>query len=117
MADKKKYLPDVEPIEIFPGMGIKGAGGKLPAQAVKHTKIRKEYASLKKAQHLRTKLEKAKEIRIKEAKVSEFKKKYIEPASSEIKIAISKQKAPKSWKRQELKKEYASLRTKPGYTD
>jgi len=40
MADKKKYLPDVEPIEIFPDMGIKGAGGKVAGIARKTGNIK-----------------------------------------------------------------------------
>ena len=35
MADKKKYTPDVEPIEITPLIGPKGGGGKLPAKSTK----------------------------------------------------------------------------------
>ena len=35
MADKKKYMPDVEPIEITPLIGPKGGGGKLPAKSTK----------------------------------------------------------------------------------
>ena len=98
MADKKKYLPDVEPIEIFPGMGIKGVGGK--PSTVKGTKVRKEYASLKKAHHLRTKIEKAKSTRIKETTqaktTTDFYKKY--PGSKEL---FAKQKYSKSILRKE----------------
>ena len=99
MADKKKYLPDVEILEIFPGMGIKGVGGK-PSTTVKGTKVRKEYASLKKAHHLRTKIEKAKSTRIKEAiqakTTTDFYKKY--PGSKEL---FAKQKYSKSILRKE----------------
>ena len=51
--------------EIFPGMGITGGASR---GIKKGTPIRKEYASLKKAHRLRTKLTKAKEGRAQQAK-------------------------------------------------
>ena len=114
MADKKKYLPEVETLEIFPGMGIKGVGGK-PSTTVKGTKVRKEYADLKKAHHTKVKLLKRKEARkelaIKEANIAKFDKQH--PGSKEL---FAKQKYSRQIKKQE-KKKYASLTTKPGYTE
>ena len=51
--------------EVFPGMGITGGASR---GIKKGTPIRKEYASLKKAHRLRTKLTKAKEGRAQQAK-------------------------------------------------
>ena len=63
------------------------------------TKLRDEYAKLKKAHRLRTKLKEAKAGREQLKKSDEFKKTYIDPASQELKEKISKQKSPKSWRR------------------
>ena len=82
--------------EVFPGMGITGGASR---GIKKGTPIRKEYASLKKAHRLRTKLEAAKATRKNLEQSSAFKKKHIDPASKETKVKISKQIAPKSWRR------------------
>ena len=65
----------------------------------KGTKLRDEYAKLKRAHRLRTKLKEAKAGREQLKKSDEFKKTYIDPASQELKEKISKQKSPKSWRR------------------
>ena len=67
--------------------------------AKRGTKLRDEYAKLKRAHRLRTKLKEAKAGREKLKKSDEFKQKYIDPASQELKETISKQKSPKSWRR------------------
>ena len=111
MADKKKYLPDVEILEIFPGMGIKGVGGK-PSTTVKGTKVRKEYADLKKAHHTKVKL-----LKKKEARKELAHKEAIAPKYGEFgKKLAAEYKYAKSIKKHE-KKNYASLITKPGYTE
>ena len=71
----------------------------LQSKIVKGTPIRKEYASLKKAHRTRQRLLKTKEARIQEGKSKEFQEKYIKPLSPETKVKISKQIAPKSWRR------------------
>ena len=65
----------------------------------KGTKLRDEYAKLKRAYRLRTKLKEAKAGREQLKKSDEFKKTYINPASQELKETMSKQKHPGSWKR------------------
>ena len=67
--------------------------------AKRGTKIRDEYAKLKRAHRLRTKLKEAKAGREKLKKSDEFKQTYIAPASQELKEKMSQQKSPKSWRR------------------
>ena len=62
MADKKKYMPDVEPIEITPLIGPQGGGGKLPA---KSTKIQDKKS---------TKIQDKKSTKIQDQKFKQFKK-------------------------------------------
>ena len=71
----------------------------LQSRIVKRTKIRKEYADLKKAHRTRQRLLKTKEARIQEGKSKEFQEKYIKPLSPETKVKISKSQYPKSWRR------------------
>ena len=101
MADKKKYLPEVEILEIFPGMGIKGVGGK-PSTTVKGTKIRKEYADLKKAHHTKTKILKKQEVR-KELAKQEAGAAKLEARHPGFKEAAAKTKYAKYIKRHEEK--------------
>ena len=74
-------------------------GGASKSLIKKGTKIRKEYADLKKAHRTRQRLLKTKEARIQEGKSKEFQEKYIKPLSPETKVKISKQISPKSWRR------------------
>ena len=73
---------------------------KLGREFVKKgTKLRDEYAKLKRAHRLRTKLKEAKAGREQLKKSDEFKKTYINPASQELKEKMSQQSFPKSWRR------------------
>ena len=65
----------------------------------KGTPIRKEYADLKRAHRTKQRMLKTKEARIQGGKSKAFHEKYIKPASQETKVAISKSKHPKSWRR------------------
>ena len=67
--------------------------------AKRGTKLRDEYAKLKRAHRLRTKLKEAKAGREKLKKSDEFKQKYIAPASQELKEKMSQQSFPKTWRR------------------
>jgi len=94
-----KYESKVEPFEITPLIGPKGGGGKLP---VKHTKIRKEYADLKKAHHTKTKILKKQEAR-KELAKQEAGAARLEARHPGFKEAAAKTKYAKYIKRHEEK--------------
>jgi len=94
-----KYESKVEPFEITPLIGPKGGGGKLP---VKGTKIRKEYADLKKAHHTKTKILKKQEVR-KELAKQEAGAAKLEARHPGFKEAAAKTKYAKYIKRHEEK--------------
>ena len=71
----------------------------LQSKIVKGTPYRKEIAGYKRAHRTKQKILAGRAGRVKQAQQEAFKKKHIDPASKETKVKISKQIAPKSWRR------------------
>ena len=78
----------------FAGALIRGA-----KNIVKHTPWRKELAGLRRTYRTKQKILRTQAGRAKQAKQKAFETKHIKPASQETKVAISRSRNPKTWRR------------------
>ena len=99
---KKTYIQDTKyyhhankpRTRKFAGALVRGA-----KNIVKHTPWRKELAGLKRTYRTKQKILGAQAGRAKQAKQKAFETKHIKPASQETKVAISRSRNPKTWRR------------------
>ena len=83
---------------------MQAAEAKIPSKGLTIVKGAKNPSRIDQAQRLRahrlrTKIQKAQAGRAQEAKQKAFETKHIKPASQETKVAISRSRNPKTWRR------------------
>ena len=81
---------------------MQAAEAKIPSKGlrvVKGNPVRQDQAQRLRAHRLRTKIAGARAGRVKQAQQKAFETKHIKPASQETKVAISRSRHPKTWRR------------------